>query len=68
MIAATGIGPVRMGRLDVLPQHPVEFVRIADELVSAEPLIELRLHIAGDRNFPGGGLGNPKWRAAERVD
>ena len=44
MIAATGIGPVRMGRVDVLPQHPVEFVRIADEMVSAEPLIELRLH------------------------
>jgi ribulose 1,5-bisphosphate synthetase/thiazole synthase len=44
MIAATGIGPVRMGRVDVLAQHPVELVRIADELVSAEPLIELRLH------------------------
>ncbi len=44
MIAATGIGPVRMGRVDVLPQHPVEFVRIADELISAEPLIDLRLH------------------------
>ena len=34
MIAATGIGPLRMGRVDVLPQHPVEFVRIADEMVS----------------------------------
>lgn len=44
MNAATGIGPVRMGRVDVLPQHPVEFVRIADELVSAEPLVDLRLH------------------------
>lgn len=44
MIAATGIGPVRMGRLDVLPQHPVEFVRIADEMVSSEPLLDLRLH------------------------
>ena len=44
MIAATGMGPVRMGRLDVLPQHPVEFVRIADDLVSSEPLVELRLH------------------------
>ncbi len=44
MIAATGIGPVRMGRVDVLPQHPVEFVRIADELVVAEPLISLSLH------------------------
>ncbi len=44
MIAATGIGPVRMGRVDVLPQHPVEFVRIADELISAEAGLELRLH------------------------
>ncbi|RYD22405.1 MAG: FAD-dependent oxidoreductase [Verrucomicrobiaceae bacterium] len=44
MTAATGLGPVRMGRVDVLPQHPVEFVRIADELVSAEENIELLLH------------------------
>ncbi|NQX02331.1 FAD-dependent oxidoreductase [bacterium] len=44
MIAATGIGPARMGRVDVLTQHPVEFVRIADELIAAEPWIELRLH------------------------
>jgi hypothetical protein len=44
MTAATGIGPVRMGRLDVLPQHPVEFVRIADDLVSLESSLELRLH------------------------
>ena len=44
MIRATGLGPVRMGRVDVLPQHPVEFVRIADELVSREPSLELRLH------------------------
>jgi len=44
MIAATGLGPQRMGRVDVLPQHPVEFARIADDLVSAEPLIELLLH------------------------
>ncbi len=44
MMAATGLGPVRMGRVDVLPQHPVEFARIADELISAEPSLELRLH------------------------
>lgn len=44
MIAATGIGPIRMGRVDVLPQHPVEFARIADELIAGEPLLELRLH------------------------
>lgn len=44
MIAATGIGPIRMGRVDVLPQHPVEFVRIADEVISAESSLELQLH------------------------
>lgn len=44
MMAATGLGPLRMGRVDVLPQHPVEFVRIADELVIAEKGIELLLH------------------------
>jgi len=44
MIAATGIGPIRMGRLDVLPQHPVEFVRIADEMVAAEADLEVRFH------------------------
>jgi hypothetical protein len=44
MIAATGIGPQRMGQVDVLPQHPVEFVRIADELVLAEKSLELGLH------------------------
>jgi len=44
MIAATGIGPIRMGRVDVLPQHPVEFVRIADEMVTAEANLEVRFH------------------------
>ena len=44
MEAATGMGAVRMGRLDVLPQHPVEFVRLCDELVAAEQGIELMLH------------------------
>jgi len=44
MIAATGLGPVRMGRLDVLPQHPAEFVRIADDLVSAEPSLSVQWH------------------------
>lgn len=44
MISATGLGPVRIGRVDVLPQHPVEFVRIADELMAAEKGIELLLH------------------------
>lgn len=44
MIAATGIGPQRMGRVDVLPQHPVEFARIADELTGAERNLELSFH------------------------
>lgn len=44
MTAVTGMGPVRMGRVDVLPQHPAAFVRIADELVAAEPSLELWLH------------------------
>jgi hypothetical protein len=44
MILATGIGPQRVGRVDILPQHPVEFVKIADDLVSAESTLELRLH------------------------
>jgi hypothetical protein len=44
MIAATGVGPQRRGRVDVLPQHPVEFVRIADDLVAAESLLETALH------------------------
>ena len=44
MSAATGIGPQRMGRLDVLPQHPVEFVRIADEMLAAEPMLETLFH------------------------
>lgn len=44
MIAATGIGPLRMGRVDVLPQHPVEFVRIADELTAAEKNLDVSFH------------------------
>ncbi len=44
MERATGLGPVRMGRVEVLLQHPVEFARIADELVGAEERVTLRLH------------------------
>lgn len=44
MQQATGVGPVRIGRVDVLPQHPLEFVRLADELVAAEKSIELLLN------------------------
>ena len=72
MIAATGMGPIRMGRVDVLPQHPVEFVRIADELVSAEPLIDLRLHtevsaVAREENWEIQLAGRPggRWVSAK---
>ncbi|GAA5121188.1 FAD-dependent oxidoreductase [Luteolibacter yonseiensis] len=58
MAAATGLGPVRMGRVDVLPQHPVEFVRIADAMVSAEPLLEVRLHTEVVAVARGNGGGN----------
>jgi len=44
MIAATGMQPVRMGRVDVLLQHPVDYVRIADELVSSQPSLKCLLH------------------------
>ncbi|MEM1083064.1 MAG: FAD-dependent oxidoreductase [Verrucomicrobiota bacterium] len=33
MESVTGRGPVKMGRVWVLPQHPVDFARIADELL-----------------------------------
>jgi hypothetical protein len=33
MEVATGTGPVKMGRVWVLPQHPVDFARIADEML-----------------------------------
>lgn len=33
MQAATCTGPVKMGRVWVLPQHPVDFARIADEML-----------------------------------
>jgi len=45
MIAATGCCPQRMGRVDVLPQHPVEFASIADRLVRAEKNLTLLLHV-----------------------
>jgi len=44
MTEATGMQPVRLGRVDVLLQHPVDFVRIADEMVAAEPLLSCQLH------------------------
>lgn len=44
MERATGRGPERSGRLWFLPQHPVEFVRIADELTAAERGLEVLFH------------------------
>ena len=44
MTAATGIGPQRMGRVDVLPQHPVEFAAIGDALIRAEKNLTPFLH------------------------
>lgn len=44
MIAATGVGPLRMGRVDVLPQHPVEFACLADRLLAAEASLETLFH------------------------
>jgi len=44
MMAATGMGPQRHGRVDVLPQHPVEFARIADSLLRAEESLECLFH------------------------
>ncbi|HEY1120021.1 MAG TPA: FAD-dependent oxidoreductase [Haloferula sp.] len=44
MLRATGdSGPVKMGRVWVLRQHPVEFVRIADELLR-ESGVEVLFH------------------------
>lgn len=38
----TGVDPVKMGRVYVLPQHPEIFAKIANELVSAESLLDVR--------------------------
>lgn len=39
-------GPVRMGRVDVLPHRPAAFARVADEIVASTANLELRLHTA----------------------
>lgn len=45
LIAAGGAtGPVRMGRVDVLPQHPTIFACVADALVREMPNLEVLLH------------------------
>lgn len=43
MRQATGAGPVKMGRVWVLMQHPVEFVRIGDELLK-ESRVDVLYH------------------------
>ncbi|MEP2774331.1 MAG: FAD-dependent oxidoreductase [Luteolibacter sp.] len=39
----TGAGPVKMGKVYVLPQDPAAFAQIARELVEAEELLEVRM-------------------------
>ncbi|HEY8515874.1 MAG TPA: FAD-dependent oxidoreductase [Candidatus Binatia bacterium] len=39
-------GPVRMGRVDVLPHRPAAFARVADETACATEGLELRFHTA----------------------
>ena len=56
MLHATGApGPVKMGRVWVLMQHPVEFVRIADELLAGSG-VEVRFHaeVVSTRKSPEG--------------
>lgn len=56
MERATGIGPQLAGRVWLLPQHPVEFARIADELTAAEPGLEVLFHteaVAAGRDSGG---------------
>lgn len=43
MTRATGLGPNKMGRVWVLPQHPVEFASLADQLVR-ESGVEVLFH------------------------
>lgn len=45
LIAAGGAtGPVRMGRVDVLPTHPPSMAALADALCAAEPNLTVLLH------------------------
>lgn len=39
-------GPVRMGRVDVLPHRPAAFARVADELARETAGLEVRFHTA----------------------
>jgi len=40
----TGATPVKMGKVHVLPQDPETFARIASDLTSAEPMLEVWFH------------------------
>jgi hypothetical protein len=42
--AGGAVEPVRMGRVDVLPQHPTAFACVADALVRETPRLEVLLH------------------------
>ena len=44
MREATGAAPVKMGKVYVLPQHPETFAKIAHNLASAEPNLEVLYH------------------------
>ena len=37
-------GPVRMGRVDVLPHHPASFAKTADDLTGSEPNLTIQFH------------------------
>ncbi|MGJ8644983.1 MAG: FAD-dependent oxidoreductase [Luteolibacter sp.] len=45
MRARTGVAPVKMGKVYVLPQDPEAFAEIARELVEAEELLEARMSV-----------------------
>jgi hypothetical protein len=46
LAAGAAWGPVRMGRVDVLPHRPAGFARVADEIVCATRDLEVRFHTA----------------------
>lgn len=55
-------GPVRMGRVDVLLQHPTAFARLADVLVRETPNLEMRFHTEIISANPG-----PRIEAVETI-
>lgn len=44
MQAGAAVGPVRMGRMDVLPHTPPGFAAVADQVAAECPSLEVRLH------------------------